>query len=84
MGLPVVSTKVSGAVDVIRDGENGLLVDCGSEKGLTDAMRRMLRDEALREGCARKAAELAGELEIGRITDEWMACVEKTRRKKGM
>ena len=31
VGMPVVATRVNGAVEIIRNGENGLLVDIGDE-----------------------------------------------------
>ena len=34
LGLPVISTKVSGATDLIQDGINGLLVDVGDAEQL--------------------------------------------------
>ena len=37
-GLPVISTKVSGATEVINNGENGILVDVGNEKDFCQAM----------------------------------------------
>lgn len=41
-GIPVVSTKVSGATDIIKNEENGLLVNIGDEDGLFDAMNRLI------------------------------------------
>ena len=36
MGIACISTDCEGSTDVIRDGENGLLVRRGDEKGLTE------------------------------------------------
>jgi len=43
-GLPVVSTKIGGVVDVIEDGENGLLVEPGNADQLSDAIKRLIID----------------------------------------
>jgi glycosyltransferase involved in cell wall biosynthesis len=56
-GLAVVSCRSVGVVDCIRDGENGLLTEPGDRAGLADALRRVLRDTALRRRLA--AAALA-------------------------
>ncbi len=50
--LAVVSCRSVGVVDCIRDGENGLLTEPGDVAGLTEALRRVLRDTALRERLA--------------------------------
>ncbi len=48
VGLPVVSTRVNGAVEVIRSGENGVLVDVADEPGVERAVDRLLNDEPVR------------------------------------
>ncbi len=50
--LAVVSCRSVGVVDCIRDGENGLLTDPGDRPALADALRRVLRDGALRRRLA--------------------------------
>jgi glycosyltransferase involved in cell wall biosynthesis len=46
--MAVVSCRSVGVVDCIRDDENGLLTEPGDRPGLADALRRVLRDGALR------------------------------------
>ncbi len=48
-GLPVVSTRAGGVIDIVRDGENGLLCGTEDQKGLTEAIVRMAGDRELRE-----------------------------------
>jgi glycosyltransferase involved in cell wall biosynthesis len=57
-GRPVVAARVGGIPDLVRDGENGLLVDPGDAPGLADALVRVLDDRALaaRLGDAARAA----------------------------
>jgi len=50
--LAVVSCRSVGVVDCIRDGENGLLIEPGDRLALADALRRVLRDGALRRRLA--------------------------------
>src|SRR5205085_9604303 len=40
---PVVSTKVGGPLDVVRDGVNGYLVPVGDQAGLADRLKKVLR-----------------------------------------
>lgn len=47
-GLACVATKVSAIPELIRDGENGLLVPPNDETALAAALERLIRDPALR------------------------------------
>jgi glycosyltransferase involved in cell wall biosynthesis len=46
--LPVVSTKVGGIPDIVRDGETGCLLDAGDRDGLGDALESLVTDPARR------------------------------------
>jgi glycosyltransferase involved in cell wall biosynthesis len=41
-GLPVVATRVGGVPEIVRNGENGILVEAGDGAALAEAMRRLL------------------------------------------
>ena len=55
MGTPVVSTAVGGVPEVVRDGENGLLVPPNDPEALAAAQRAILHDVALRDRLAAAA-----------------------------
>jgi glycosyltransferase involved in cell wall biosynthesis len=46
---PVVATRVGGVPDVVRDGEDGFLVELGAVDALSDRLARLAGDPALRE-----------------------------------
>ncbi|NQT90821.1 MAG: lipopolysaccharide heptosyltransferase II [Candidatus Omnitrophica bacterium] len=48
-GVPVIASKIGGIVDIIRDGENGILVAPRDWNELSDAIIKVLKDEALRQ-----------------------------------
>jgi glycosyltransferase involved in cell wall biosynthesis len=48
-GTPVLAMEVGGVAEVVRDGENGLLVPAGDTAALGEAVRRYFGDESLRE-----------------------------------
>jgi glycosyltransferase involved in cell wall biosynthesis len=54
-GRPVVGTRGGGIEDLVRDGENGLLVAPDDPQALADALERVLSDRALAELLARAA-----------------------------
>lgn len=72
MGLPVISTKVSGATDLIMDQENGLLVECGDKRELVHAMICLLGDQEKAENMGKKAVELNKMLATETIFEQWI------------
>ena len=48
-GLPVVAAVATGATNLVRDGETGMLVEPGDAEGFADAIDRYARDAGLRE-----------------------------------
>ena len=48
-GRPVVATRVGGVPDVVRDGEDGFLVDPGDVEALADRLARLAADPELRQ-----------------------------------
>ncbi len=56
-GLPVITTPESGSI--VRDGVDGMLVRCGDEVQLTEAMHRVYTDAALRKRMGESARRLA-------------------------
>jgi glycosyltransferase involved in cell wall biosynthesis len=56
VGTPVIATRVGGIPEVVRDGENGLLVAPASPEALTKAVRRFVAEPELRARLAANAA----------------------------
>lgn len=77
--LPIITTPVGGIPQVVRSGENGLLVTPGDVDGLADALTRLLQEEATRERlgfAARRTIEQSFTLDaaverLGRIYDRF-------------
>lgn len=55
LGVPVVSTGVSGIPELIADGENGLLAGAGDPAALAQAIRQIMQDSALGQRLAKQA-----------------------------
>ena len=67
-GLPCITTPVGGIPDVLKDGENGLLVKPGDTDGLAAAMIRLAGDKEYRKKlglAARKTIECHYSWDIG-------------------
>lgn len=77
LGLPCISTKVSGAVDLIQENKNGILVELGDKEGLAKAILNLIEDKSKAEQLAREGVKLAEELQIGFIVDKWIEFLGK-------
>lgn len=56
-GLPVVATRVGGNVEIIRDGETGLLIAANDNDALAHGLSRMLSDAPLRQALGAAARQ---------------------------
>lgn len=59
MALPIVTTRVPGCEDVVRENQNGFLVAPADAVGLTEALRRLVADPELRASFGVASRELA-------------------------
>jgi glycosyltransferase involved in cell wall biosynthesis len=60
-GLPIVTTRNRGCVEVVRDGVNGILVPVGAVAELADALQRLAGDRELRERMGAEGRRIAEE-----------------------
>ena len=69
-GTPVISTAVGGVPEVVRDGENGLLVPPNDVDALADAIRRGLADIGrLRANARPSVADYSADRVYGRLLE---------------
>jgi glycosyltransferase involved in cell wall biosynthesis len=73
--VPIVTRIRSGTVDVVRDGENGYLVDVGDIRAFADRVEVLYRDPALRLGLARAAWATSLDYSVERMTSRYEACL---------
>ena len=73
VGTPVIATAVGGIPEVVRDGENGLLVEPGDPEALAAAIRRFVDDpelaERLRSNTVSSVEGYAAERIYGRLEE---------------
>ena len=71
-GLPVVSFACPcGPKDIVRDGDDGLLVESGNIDKLAEAMMKMIREDNLRTSMAQAAQTNVERFRIERIAQQW-------------
>lgn len=78
LGLPVIATDVpsGGTEELIRDGENGLIIPAGDTEALRLAMDRLLGDGAYADRLGREAAKIQERLSPERVNPLWKAYFE--------
>ena len=57
LGVPVVATKAGGTVDLIRDGETGLLTSLGDHEALASCILQVFTENGLRDKISRNARQ---------------------------
>lgn len=72
-GLPVVSTAVSGIPELVRDGENGLLVPPEDPQALASALLKLAADAPLRDRLAAAGRDTVAERFDGDVLARRMA-----------
>ncbi|MBQ8857251.1 MAG: glycosyltransferase family 4 protein [Lachnospiraceae bacterium] len=77
LGLPSISTKVSGATDLIKDHENGLLTELNNQEQLEKAMLELIENKELADKLAKNAAKLNEELEVSKIMQQWIDFIKE-------
>lgn len=77
VGLPVVTTAVSGTEELIVNGENGIVVPIGDTTTYAKAMISILSDENKRQTMAQKAVFIKDKVETNSIMDKWINLINK-------
>ena len=68
---PLIATRVRGCQDIVRDGENGLLVPVKDPQLLAEAIIKLLNDKILRERMGARGREIVvNEFSAARIAGE--------------
>ena len=78
-GLPAVSFDFKcGPKDIIKEGENGLVVPDGDIDGLAKAMMTLMRDDELRRKMGENAKRVVETFSEAKVMDKWVRLYEET------
>ena len=77
MGIACISTRCEGSVDVIRERENGLLVDVGDKRALTEAICALAQDPELRRRLERQAMEDMKAYDKDTVVKDWSRVIRQ-------
>jgi glycogen(starch) synthase len=80
VGTPVVATAVGGIPEILRDGENGMLVPARDAGALAAAIERIARDDAFRAALVAAASPSVAGLSEARILSRIVEEIEQADR----
>ncbi|MEA3453441.1 MAG: glycosyltransferase family 4 protein [Candidatus Caldatribacteriota bacterium] len=80
-GTPVLAIKAPGAVDILTDGLDGLLVDDDVEK-FANALEKIIREPELREKLSRGALKTSEKYSINTISERMLNLYREAIKKK--
>ena len=69
-GLPVITTKIGGNPEVIKDGFNGILVDYNNSPQIKEAILRLWKDKPLQEKFIRNSLKVLEKFSLERMIEE--------------
>lgn len=73
-GVPVIASATGGIVDIVLDGETGLLVPPGDVAALSSALERLARDRGLAASLGARGQRFVSErFSWSAIVDRWIA-----------
>jgi len=76
-GLPVVTTRVPGAQDVVLDGSTGFVVDILDQEGLADSLERLVADPGLRVSMGLRARDrCVSRFSLDATTRDWQRVLD--------
>lgn len=80
-GLPVVTTNAGGIPYILKDGQTGMMVECGDYKAMAERAILLLEDEKLASSISSRAREECRKYQWEAVRREWLKLYEDVARK---
>lgn len=82
VGLPIVTTNVSGVKELVKDRENGFVVPCGDVDAMSSALYSVIKDSILLCAFADNSLKKRNSFSLDSIVFEWMTLIERIINKE--
>jgi glycosyltransferase involved in cell wall biosynthesis len=81
-GRPIVTTNTNGCREIVRNGENGLLVPIRSTVELANAIQNLIENKELRQNMGERGRKIVvSEFAVEKVISETMAVYEELLKK---
>ncbi|MFH0856542.1 MAG: glycosyltransferase family 4 protein [bacterium] len=71
-GLPIVATNAGGNPEIVRDGDNGFLMDAKDAEKIAEKLKILLKDDALMIKMGKISYGLAGDFSLEKMVEKTM------------
>ena len=75
VGLPIVTTNVSGVHELVEDDVNGFVVPCGDVFAMGAAFSKLLMDESLRQAFSANSSCKKELFNIETVVEQWLSLI---------
>lgn len=82
VGLPIVSTRVSGTDELIHESVNGYVVDCGDTDALAEVLEKLMGDEKKIQQFSAESRKMAELFRLNHIVRDWLELMERVIKKE--
>jgi glycosyltransferase involved in cell wall biosynthesis len=76
-GLPIVTTNVPGNQEIVRDGENGFLINVGDTEALAKSLARLIEGRELRQRMGERSRQLMQPYEWREIMRQYAGIMQE-------
>lgn len=81
-GLPLISyTCKCGPRDIIKDGENGFLLEEGDKVGVSEKIVELIQNKELRERMGNRSFEYSNDFSEEKVMEKWLNLFKETLNK---
>jgi glycosyltransferase involved in cell wall biosynthesis len=81
-GLPIVATRVGGIPDLVKHGENGLLVPPGDAPALREAIRSLIQDPNRRKAMSQKGEAMCHPFSVENMVNQISEVYERLQKQR--
>ena len=81
VGLPIVTTNVSGVKELVDDNINGFVVECGNVDRMCSALSSLMGNESLMNCFAQKSFERRRLFQMDVVNNKWNSLINQVSKK---